>query len=230
MIVKRLSSQWYADRSATKKSGVVNRVVGVVLVPLLVGSGLGLLGGCGKTEPIKYYQLTVPAGGAPEMTQPATPVTIVVGRLLTSEIYLDDHVVYAINAQQMGTYEYQRWVEVPPLMIQQIFLRELRASGRYKGVYTPESKEVADYSLRGHLYDFKEVDSPNAIVARVTMELEMRNMKTGDVVWKHYYNHDEPVAAKTMPDVVAALDKNVQMAASELAAGLDQYFAAHPVK
>ena len=211
--------------AGVQRGGGKRRIHGAMAVLL---AGLGLLGGCGKTQPIKYYQLTVPGAGAPAMTQSALPVTINVGRLLTSEIYRDDHVVYSISPQEMGIYEYQRWAEAPPLMIQQVFLRQLRSSGRYQGVYTPESKVAADYSLLGHLYDFKESDAASAFVARVTMELELRNVKTGEVVWKHYYTHDEPVGAKTVPDLVAALDKNVQMAANDVATGLDQYFAAHP--
>ncbi len=138
--------------------------------------------------------------------------------------------MYALSPNQMGTYEYQRLVESPPLMIQQIFLRELRSTGRYAGVYTPEGKSAGDFVLRGHLYDFKESDSGSALSARLTMEVELRDAKTGDTVWKHYYTHDEPVSAKTVPDIVAALDKNVQMATADVVAGLDQYFAAHPVK
>jgi len=62
------------------------------------------------------------------------------------------------------------------------------------------------------------------------MDVELRNIKTGETVWQHYYNHDEPISAKTVPDVVAALNRNVQMAANDVASGIDQYFAAHPPK
>jgi ABC-type uncharacterized transport system auxiliary subunit len=224
MRVKRIDRRTYGDHVAPRNLG------GPTVAMLLAGLTLGLLSGCGKTQPIKYYQLTVPGQSAPALTQPTIPATIIVSRMLTSEIYRDDHLVYALSPNQMGTYEYQRWVESPPLMIQQIFLRELRATGRYAGVYTPEGKAVGDFVLRGHLYDFKETDSGSALGARVTMEVELRDVKTGDAVWKHYYTHDEPVSAKTVPDIVAALDKNVQMATGDVITGLDQYFAAHPVK
>jgi ABC-type uncharacterized transport system auxiliary subunit len=62
------------------------------------------------------------------------------------------------------------------------------------------------------------------------MDVELRNPKTGATVWTHYYSHDEPVSDKTVPAVVSALNKNVQMAVSEVASGLDQYFASHPPK
>jgi ABC-type uncharacterized transport system auxiliary subunit len=60
--------------------------------------------------------------------------------------------------------------------------------------------------------------------------VELRDLKTGTTVWTHYYTHDEPVGGKDVAQVVSALDKSVQRGVKEVVAGLDQYFAAHPVK
>jgi ABC-type uncharacterized transport system auxiliary subunit len=86
-----------------------------------------------------------------------------------------------------------------------------------------------DFALRGRLYDFKELTG-GQMSARVTLELEMRNLKTGATVWTHYYTHDEPVGGKDVQAVVAALDRNVQQGVSEVVTSLDQYFSSHPVK
>jgi ABC-type uncharacterized transport system auxiliary subunit len=118
----------------------------------------------------------------------------------------------------------------PPELIRDVILRNLRASGRYAGVYTPQGKAGADYLLRMRLYEFKEQDSGDTVVGRLSMDVELQDSKTGNTVWQTYYNHDVPVSAKTMPDVVAALNTNVQMAANNIGAGMDQYFAAHPPK
>jgi len=129
----------------------------------------------------------------------------------------------------MGTYEYQRWAEPPAEMIQEVLLRELRSSGRYRAVYTQRSNTNGDFLLRGRLYDFKEV-LENGMVARMGVDFEMRDLKNGATVWTHYYQHDEPVNGKNVPAVVAALDKNVQRAVKEVVESLDQYFALHPAK
>jgi ABC-type uncharacterized transport system auxiliary subunit len=86
-----------------------------------------------------------------------------------------------------------------------------------------------DFAIRGRLYDFKEVEG-NPVSTRVTLELEMRDLKSGATVWSHYYTHDEPATGKEVPAIVAALDKNVQVAVKEVIASLDQYFASHPAK
>jgi ABC-type uncharacterized transport system auxiliary subunit len=124
----------------------------------------------------------------------------------------------------MGTYEYQRWSEPPTEMMVDVLLRDLRASGRYKAVDVLRSNSHGDYILYGRLYDFKEI-SASPVLARVTVDLELREMKTGSTVWTHYYSHDEPVSGKDITAVVAALDRNAQRGMDEVKSSLDQYFA-----
>jgi ABC-type uncharacterized transport system auxiliary subunit len=188
---------------------------------------VGLAAGCGATRPSKYYQLTVPGDLAPAANPNPIPVTLLIGRLTGPALYRADQIVYTTGGESMGTYEYQRWSEPPTEMIAEVILRQFRASGHYRGVYTLRSDIHGDFLLHGRLYDFKEV-SGASIVARVTIELELRNIKTGTSVWTHFYTHDEPAGGKDVGAVVAALDKNVQQAVAEFRSSLDQYFAEHP--
>ena len=187
------------------------------------------LGGCGAARPSQYYQLTVPGDAPVAKEVDSTPVTLLVGTLFAPDLYREDRIVYSTAQEQMGTYEYQRWAEPPTEMIQEVLLRELRSSGRYRAVFAHRSDTNGDFLLRGRLYDFKEV-SENGMVARLTVDFEMRDLKSGTTVWTHYYHHDEPVNGKNVPAVVAALDRNVQRSVKEVLEGLDQYFASHPLK
>src|SRR4029077_15472954 len=186
-----------------------------------------LLAGCGAARPSKYYQLTVPSNNSADPPGDAFPITIVMGPLLSSHLYREDHIVYSSNGEAMGTYEYQRWAEPPTEMIEEVLFRALRSSGRYRSVYALRSSIRGDYLLHGQLYDFKEITG-SALVARVVLELELRDTKTGSTVWTRLYNHGEPVGGKEVSAVVAALDRNVQRAANEFTTSLAQYFSAHP--
>lgn len=181
--------------------------------------------GCGATRPSKYYMLTVPANAPPA----ANPyhVTLMLAPITSSHLYREDHIVYTDSGQEMGVYLYQRWAEPPTEMIRDVLLRDLRASNRFEGVYRWGSNVRGDYLLRGHLYDFREV-SGSSLVARVTLELELQEARSGATVWTRFYTHDEPVARKDISAVVEALDHNVQKGIAEFRAGLDQYFSAHP--
>ncbi|HTP68588.1 MAG TPA: ABC-type transport auxiliary lipoprotein family protein [Dongiaceae bacterium] len=187
-----------------------------------------VLGGCGGShKPIKYYQITYPIAGA---TAPDAVDTVLMVRAFeASHLYLDDKIVYGMDSPEMGTYEYQRWVEPPVEILQDSLVRGLRASGRFKGVYGMRSDINGQFVLAGRLYDFKEVDGP-AIVARLSYETRLRDRKTGLTVWNHVYNHDEPVSEKSITSFVQAMDKNVQRGVLEVQTGLEEYFRAHPVK
>lgn len=228
------------DARKTRDPGVAKRVCGppcfaacfAKLAPLALLSAAGLLAfnGCGAARPSKYYQLTIP--GAQTASQNADPVsaTLLLGPLLASHLYREDRIVYSMGGEQMGTYEYQRWAEPPTEMIEGVLLRGLRASGHYKAVYMHRSDANGDFALRGRLHDFKEVSGGSPILARVTFEMELRDLKSGATVWTHFYTHDEPVGGKDVPSVVAALDRNVQAGVQEVVRSLEEYFAAHPIK
>lgn len=198
------------------------KAAGFLLAMIIAGS----LAGCGATRPMQYYQLTVPAD-VHHAEANASGISLALGPLAASHLYREDRIVFSSGPQQMGTYEFQRWTEPPAEMIEEVLLRELRASGRYREVFTQRSASHADYVLRGRLYDFKEV-SGSPLQARVTVEFELKDMKSGTTVWSHYYNHDEPVSGKDVPAMVAALDHNVQRGVGEVKASLEQYFSTVP--
>lgn len=185
--------------------------------------------GCGAARPSKYYQLELPSDLGSARTNDPLPVTLLIGRLKASHLYREDRIVYSKKGEEMGTYEYQRWAEPPTEMIEQMLMRELRMTGHYAGIYSLSSERRGDYLLHGSLFDFKEV-SGDPLLARVTLDLELRDTKTGSTVWTHYYTHDEPVNSKDILAVVAALNRNTQRAAGEIRVSLEEYFASHPSK
>jgi ABC-type uncharacterized transport system auxiliary subunit len=200
---------------------LAHTVAAIVILTLTAS----IVGGCGAARPSKYYQLTVPGNAAPASDPNALPISLLVGRITAPDIYRQEEIVYGTAGESMGTYEYHRWAEPPTEMISEVLLRQLRASGHYRSVSLLRSSVHGDFLLHGHLYDFKGV---NGTVARVTMELDLRDMRTGTSVWTHFYSHDETTSAKEVDAIVAALDKNVQQGIAESLASLDQYFAAHP--
>ena len=186
-----------------------------------------LFAGCGASRPARYHQLTLPSDNAADPPAQTFPITLLVGTLISSHLYREEHIVYSSNGESMGIYEYERWVEPPAEMIEEVLFRALRSSGRYRSVHTQRSGIRGDYVLHGRLYDFKEITG-SSLSARLSLELDLRDTRTGENVWNHLYNHDEPVAKKDVSAVVAALNRNVHRATNEFAASLAQYFSDHP--
>jgi ABC-type uncharacterized transport system auxiliary subunit len=185
-----------------------------------------LLAGCGAARPVKYYVLDV--NPAPTNSASAQiPVTLLVGRLVASHLYHDDRLVYGSGPVQLGTYEYDRWAEAPADMVQDMLVTILRSSGQFRAVSRVTSNVRGEYVVRGHLYAMYGVDQPE-LVARFTLQLELFDPTTRTTVWSQIYTHDEPVAAKTVPAIVEAMDKNVTAGLHQLSGEITQYFASHP--
>jgi len=223
----RMLSVYYPGRKHVSLRFAHSSISTPLVIALLLSCAL--IAGCGAARPNKYYQLTVPGDSPSAQQGAATGVSLVIGPMVATHLYKEDRIVYSSGGEELGTYEYQRWAEPPSEMISEVVLRQLRASGHYKSVYSQRSDIHGDYLLRGRLYDFKEV-STGTTVARVTGEWELKDLKTGAVVLTHYFTHDEPVTSKDVPAVVAALDRNVQRGVQELETELDKFLSSNATK
>ncbi|MDE3137028.1 MAG: membrane integrity-associated transporter subunit PqiC [Acidobacteriota bacterium] len=196
-----------------------------MLANLMAAAAALILCSCGATRPIEYFTLNTqapPVGSAPVGSGSVLPVTILVGRITASHLYLDDPIVYSDGGVELGTYEYHRWAEFPTEMIATILTGKLRSEGYYRSVARLGSGAKGDYILRGHLFSLEEVDSPS-FTARFSIELELFQPKTGLIVWTRSYTHDEPVSGKTVAAVVEALRRNATLGLAQLSSNLHSY-------
>lgn len=197
------------------------RIGGAFLIGVLLAAGLS---GCGSMKPVKYYQLTHPPTTPLAGSSPAMDVSLLVRPFQTSHLYREDRIVYGGEGEQVGVYEYQRWVEPPVELLQDALARGLRSSGHFRNVTTLRSDSNVDFSLTGHLYAFREVGT-GGVVGRLYFDVELHDLKAGRVVWRHTYNHDEPSPGKSVGDVAAALNKNVQLSVQDIHDGVMQALA-----
>lgn len=193
----------------------MSRLILISLVAVLVS-------GCGSGRPIHYYTMELPPAPAP--AGDAHPVTVLIGRINAPEILQDQPIVYRSGPNEIGTYAYHQWAEPPAQMVRDMLIRQLRASGKYRSVDELGSSAQGNYVLHGKLYDFEEVDT-GGIRAFVSMELELFDRRTGTTVWTHYYSRSAPVQGKDIPDVVSALNRNLEQGLTEMASGLDAYLS-----
>jgi ABC-type uncharacterized transport system auxiliary subunit len=199
-----------------------NKIAGLAV---LLASALA---GCGAPRPVKYYVLDV--NPAPVTTNNATfPISLLVGRLMTSQLYRDDRIVYGSGQVQLGTYDYDRWTQSPADLVQTAIVSSLRATGQYRAVSRVASSVRGDYVLRGNLIAMYGVDQPS-LMARFTLQLELYDPVNHAIVWSQTYNHDEPVQGKDVRDIVIAMDTNVKACMQQTSASLAQYFTANPPK
>ncbi len=196
----------------------MNRITHLVSIALLI---FGLVG-CGAPRPIKYYSVQFPA--APTPTTMTYPINILVGPITGSSLLRAAQIVYRTGTNQMGTYQYHRWQDPPVEIVQAKLIRMLQNSGEYQSVSGLGTTSPSEFVIRGRLDEFTEVDGAG-ITGLVTMEFELFNRTAGKVLWSHYYSQAEPAQGKEVPDVVSALDRNLERGLKEVVAGLSRYFA-----
>jgi ABC-type uncharacterized transport system auxiliary subunit len=183
-----------------------------------------LASGCAPHK-IQYYQIS--ASVKPAVPTGTGPV-LLVGRIVTPMALQDGRIHYLAGLNEVGTYEYHRWTDPPGIMVKDALIHVLRASGKFKSVQEAASSAEGDYNLRGKLLEFSEVDS-NGISTRISLDLELREVRTGRLVWNETFTHDDPVQAKTVADVVQSLDRNLQVVLGNVASDVGTYVAAHPL-
>jgi len=196
----------------------MNRTGGSVVLSLFAL----MLCGCGSTKPIHYY--TIQSSTAPALSTGAQSTSLLVARINGAEFLRGTPIAYRVGTNEIGTYEFSRWVEPPVEMVQISLIRALKSSGNYISVNSLGSSSDGQFVVRGRLYDFEEVDGPT-IAGLVSMEFELYDHKSGKVVWSHSYSQSEPVPSKEMSAVVAALNDNLDRGLKETAAGLSEYFS-----
>lgn len=199
-----------------------------ILKSLVLAGALGIilpLCNCGASRPVKYYVLD--ANVPPASPAQPLPVTVLVGRIATTQLYRADRLVYGSGPVLLGTYEYERWAESPADMIQDILITSLRHSGQYRSVSRMSSSMRADYVVRGRLFGLYDVENKSQIAARFSMQLDLFDPKSGMTVWSDNYSHDEPVSGKKISDVVEALDKTVSIGIQQLTTNMAGYISTH---
>lgn len=195
----------------------------VVSIPLLL-----VTSSCAPHR-VQYYQLSTnvkPAASA------ETGPVVLVGRIATPLALQDGRIRYHAGSNEVGAYEYHRWTDPPGILVRESLIHVLRATGKFKSVQEAGSTAEGDYVVRGKLLEFSELDSSgaNGITTRVSLDLDLREVKTGRLVWNQVLTHDDPVQAKTVSDVVQSLDRNLQVVLGDAASAIGSYATAHPLR
>jgi ABC-type uncharacterized transport system auxiliary subunit len=196
----------------------MNRIGGSVVLSLFAL----MLCGCGSTKPIHYYPIQ--SSTAPTIPTGAQSTSLLVARISGAEFLRGTPIAYRVGVNEIGAYEFSRWVEPPVEMVQISLIRALKSTGNYISVESLGGSSEGQYVVRGRLFDFEEVDGPT-ITGLVSMEFELYDHKSGKVVWSHSYSQAEPVQGKEMSAVVTALNDNLDRGLKETAAGLNEYFS-----
>ena len=187
-------------------------------------AAFGLLNtGCVDSRPIHFYNIETPP--PPAIAEaPAGPV-LLVGNISVPPELQDGRIRYRVGSNEVGAYQFHRWMERPGMMVAESLVQTLRASGKYRSVLESSSLAAGDYLLRGKLYEFDEVDR-ETIQTSISLQVDLEDVKTKRIVWDDLVQRDEPVGSKNVKDVVASVDRNLRAVVKETASEIDKFLTA----
>lgn len=163
---------------------------------------------------VEQYALEYP----PPTTQSLSPTDEVIRleRFSVAQIFNHVKMVYRQKPYQYNDYAYHRWRANPGDMLGDNLLRDLRAAGIFKSVFSYRDMENASLLLKGGVGEFYESDEKDGRKAILSVHITLMDTTsrelTKQIIFQKGYRYEEPVTEKTVRGFVQAMS----MAADKL--------------
>lgn len=160
---------------------------------------------CFSASPNKVYLQLHLEGGAPPGA--AFDKALLVDRVAVDELYDDFRIIYRLTPFEINYYAYSFWAEKPARMVRDALDHYLTGRKAFRSLLADVSRNQADWILRPTLHRIEEVDAEAAWAARLSMDLEMVEAKTGTVLASRRFDRSEPVGRKDVAAVPPVLSR-----------------------
>jgi len=193
------------------------RKLAVPLVAIL------LLAGCFSTPAKRYFQIVAMDLDA----QPHAPVgrVIYVEPVRVDPLYDDYRVIYRVSPYELKYYTSVFWAKKPDALFREAISDYLIQKAGFPRVMIDVLQGDPEIALRTNVRLVEEIDNPNVWFARLAMDLEFLEFKTGRTIVKHSFDRRLRLEARKvrfLPGVlsgilIAELDVAVKKLAEALA-------------
>ena len=173
---------------------------------------------CGGSPPMHYYTLETPS--APPPSDPTTNLVLGIEHFRGPEIMRDDRIVHYESSTQLNFYQQHRWSAEPTAMLAELCHRWLEQKGVFAEIRLAPYRDPVDYSLRGRVLDFEEVDEPTGVKGRVSLELTLIRSRDRQVVFFERRQAEFGAEEKGVAGVVSALNSATQQLLDEMMPGV----------
>jgi ABC-type uncharacterized transport system auxiliary subunit len=185
-----------------------------------------VMAGCGTTQTKRYFQIKTIAAEEPAL--PKLERRLVVEAAAVDPLYDDIRILYRVSPFEVKYYPYEFWAEKPGKLVADSMAEFLAVKKVFPAVHRGVAglaKEPPDLVLRSRVRVLEEIDSPNAWQARLAMDLEFVDFKTGKAVASASFDRKEFMARQvgSLPAVVSGiLDDEMGKLVWELARALEK--------
>ena len=194
---------------------------------LLIASALiivALMTGCmgGKVRYPKYYALEITTAPSLIVKDERLPVAVAVRRFDTPAYLRQGRIVYREAPEEVGFYDYHRWVSDPGAAVTTAMITSLRSSQLFSFVKPYDGQDQPEYLLTGRLERLDEIDYGGAVRVEAKLSAELVDLRTGATVWTGEAAKTSIVETRNINSVVAAMSQAVQTNIDQLVAGMKE--------
>jgi uncharacterized lipoprotein YmbA len=194
------------------------------LLALLALSGMLMsLAACGgKVRYPNYYVLDIrPPVPVASQAQPLLG-SVAVRNFAAPSFLRAGPIVYRDSPEQINFYYYHRWAVDPRTAVTNAVLRKMQASGIFQSVNLFDAREPSDYLVTGRLEHLEEVDQGRHVYVEVHLSAQLRDLKSGDVVWNDSCSETTQLERRAVPGVVAQMSQTTEKAVENLVSSMQK--------
>ena len=195
---------------------------------------LGALAGCSVLQPsakVSYYQMDYPA---PSMLPATPPLNTVLGlrRFGIATLYDHDRLVQRGKYLQTTQSYYHRWAANPRMMLSDLLLRDLQATGNYQAVVLAPSTVAMDYEISGFVREIAQDDSGAKPSVKLALEISLlrgaEQKGRSRIVFQKPYTAEIPCPDRSAAGVAKAMSAAFQDISAKIRQDLYEAIASSP--
>jgi cholesterol transport system auxiliary component len=187
----------------------------------LVGIALTLIAcslGGKPSVMVERYALEYPS---PSL-QGLSPIDAVIRfeRFSVAQIFNHVNMIYRQKPYQYNDYAYHRWRANPGDMVGDSLLRDLRAAGIFKSVFSYRDLENVSLLLKGGVGEFYESDEKDGrkVILSVHITLMDKTQKelTKQIIFQKNYRYEEPVTEQTVQGFARTMSRAAEKLSGQI--------------
>lgn len=171
---------------------------------------------------VEQYALEYP----PPSVQILGPMdeVIRIDRFSVAQIFNHVKMVYRQKPTRYNDYAYHRWRANPGDMVGDSLLRDLRAAGIFKSVFSWRDMENTPFILKGGVGEFYESDEKDGRKAILSVHITVIDATsrelTKQVIFQKNYRYEELVTEKTVQEFAQAMSRAVEKLSGQVIADI----------
>jgi len=190
-------------------------------IPLLA---ILLVAGCLSTPTKRYFQIV--AMDLDAQPHPLIGKVVYVEPVRVDPLYDDFRVIYRVSPYELKYYSTVFWAKTPDDLVREAISDYLIRKAGFPRVMIDVLQGEPEISLRTNVRLIEEIDNPDVWYARLAMDLEFLEFKSGRTIVRHSFDRKMPLEARKvsfLPGVISGmlvteLDAAVQKLAEALQA------------